>query len=174
LLRCQIRVEPARRNYDEAAKKRLLDLFGTPERWAQTVRPLLWTETTMVLLAFAESTITNLPVPCSYDFTRAATIYFDALADGDIPLCFLFSGTVFYEAADRGLQVMQIPWEKEAYFRLPAAAWRGLMDRHHPNGVWLCLQKDVVDQLQQYKSSQNLPSWEQAIETLIQRSEPQA
>ena len=63
-------------------------------------------------------------MPCSSDFSLAATKYFAALDDGDVPLCFLFSGTVFYEAGDAALQVAQIPWDKEAVFRLPAATWR--------------------------------------------------
>src|SRR6478752_1670536 len=43
VLRCQIRIEPARRRYDDAEKCRLSDLFGTPDRWGQTLRPMLWT-----------------------------------------------------------------------------------------------------------------------------------
>jgi hypothetical protein len=43
VLRCQVRIEPARRHYTAAEKERLLDLFGTPERWGQTLRPLLGT-----------------------------------------------------------------------------------------------------------------------------------
>ena len=44
------------------------------------------------------STVVDLPVPCSSDFNLAATKYFAALEEGEIPLCFLFSGTIFYEA----------------------------------------------------------------------------
>ena len=51
----------------------------------------------------------DLPVPCSYDFNLAATKYFAALEGGDIPLCFLFSGTIFYEADDGALQVARSP-----------------------------------------------------------------
>src|SRR3954452_1557667 len=42
-LRCQVRIEPARRHYEAREKEKLLDLFGTPERWGQTLRPMLWT-----------------------------------------------------------------------------------------------------------------------------------
>ena len=80
---------------------------------------MLWTHASAVVPPFTGSTVVDLPVPCSYDFSLAATKYFAALEDGDIPLCFLFSGTIFYEAADGGLQVAQISWEKEAY--LPPA-----------------------------------------------------
>ncbi len=110
-------------------------------------------------------------MPCSYDFNLAATKYFAALDDGDIPLCFLFSGTIFYEAAEGCLQVGQISWEKEADFRLPAATWRQLMDQHYPNSAWLCLRKDVFDRLARYQSLQGLPTWEQALERLLAAAE---
>ena len=114
MLRCQVRIEPARRRYTPAEKERLLDLFGTPERWGQTLRPMLWTHVSAVVPPFEGEAVVDLPVPCSFDFSLAATKYFAALDGGEIPLCFLFSGTIFYEAADGGLQVAQIPWEKEA------------------------------------------------------------
>lgn len=172
VLRCQIRIEPARRRYNTAEKDRLLDLFGTPERWGQTLRPLLWTHVSTVVPPFTGSQTVDLPVPCSYDFSLAATKYFDALEEDGIPLCFLFSGTVFYQTIDEALQVSQIAWEKEAYFRLPVAVWRELMDLHYPNCAWLCLRKDVFDLLHQYKSRQGLPTWEQAIERLLEAEEP--
>jgi hypothetical protein len=166
-LRCQIRIEPSRRRYGAGEQERLLDLFGTPERWGQTLRPLVWTHVSAAMPSFTGSTRADLPVPCSHDFNLAATRYFAALEEGDLPLCFLFSGTIFYEAADAALQVQQIPWEKEAYFRLPAATWRRLMDVYYPNSAWLCLRKDVFDLLDQYRSHQGLPTWEQALERLL-------
>jgi hypothetical protein len=166
-LNCQLRIEPARRRYDAREQERLRDLFGTPERWGQTLRPMLWTHAGVVTRPFAGSTVVDLPVPCSYDFSLAATRYFDALEGGEIPLCFLFSGTIFYESEERGLQVAQVPWEKEAYFRLPAATWRELMDLHYPNVAWLCLRKDVFDRLSDYRSRRGLPTSEQAVERLL-------
>src|SRR5262249_7192433 len=138
-LSSQIRIEPARRRYGPREQERLLDLFGSPERWGQTLRPLLWTHASVVVRPFAGSTAVDLPVPCSHDFSLAATRYFDALEGGEIPLCFLFSGTIFYEAEERGLQVAQVPWDREASFRLPAATWKALMDHHYPDSVWLRL-----------------------------------
>lgn len=166
-LRCQVRIEPARRRYEAGEQQRLRDLFGTPERWGQTVRPMLWTHTAAVVRPFTTTTVEDLPVPCSCDFSLAATRYFDALGGGEIPLCFLFSGTIFYEAEGRGLQVAQVPWEKEAYFRLPAQTWKALMDLYYPNSAWLCLRKDVFDHLGAYKSRHGLPTWEQALEALL-------
>jgi hypothetical protein len=166
-LSSQIRIEPARRRYGAGEQERLVDLFGTPDRWGQTLRPLLWTHASVVVRPFAGSTEVDLPVPCSYDFSLAATKYFDALEGGEIPLCFLFSGTIFYEGADGGLQVAQVPWDKEAYFRLPAATWKALMDLYYPNSAWLCLRKDVFDRLSEYKSRRGLPTWEQTLESLL-------
>jgi hypothetical protein len=171
-LRCQIHIEPARRRYSAAEQERLLDLFGTPERWGQTVRPMLWTHASVVVRAFTGSTEMGLGVPCSYDFSLAATRYFDALQGGEIPLCFLFSGTIFYEGPEDGLlQVAQVPWEKEASFRLPAATWKALMDRYYPNSVWLCLRKDVFDRLSRCRSRLGLATWEQTLESLLKEED---
>jgi hypothetical protein len=174
LLRCQVRIEPARRRYSAVEQQRLLDLFGTPERWGQTLRPLLWTHVSATLPPFTGSAVADLPVPCSYDFSQAATLYFTALEEGDLPLCFLFSGTIFYEADEGSLQVAQIPWEKEATFRLPAATWQRLMDEYYPNSAWLCLRRDVFERLQQYRSRCGLPTWEQALERLLTTAEAPA
>ncbi len=171
VLRCQIRLEPGRRRYTAAERERLLDLFGTPERWGQTLRPLLWTHVSVVVPPFTGNGSVDLAVPCSYDFSLAATKYFDALEDGEIPLCFLFSGTIFYEAAAGNLQVAQIPWDKEATFRLPATIWRKLMDFYYPNSAWLCLRKDVWDHLSRYRSRQGLATDEQALERLLAAAE---
>ncbi len=120
---------------------------------------------------FTGDTLVDLPVPCSYDFSLAATKYFAALEDGDLPLCFLFSGTIFHASEASPLQVAQISWEKEATYRLPAATWRELMEAYYPNSAWLCLRKDVFDRLFQYKSRNGLPTWEQALERLLAESE---
>jgi hypothetical protein len=167
LLRCQVRIEPARRRYEAGEKERLFDLFGTPDRWGQTLRPLLWANVTTVVPPFEGSTAVDLDVPCGCDFSLAATKYFYALQEGEIPLCFLFSGTIFYRAADGRLQVAQVPWDKEAYFRLSAATWRDLMDYYYPNSAWLSLHRDVFDRLYRYKSSRGLPTWEQAVAALL-------
>ena len=166
-LRCQVRIEPARRRYRAAEEPRLLDLFGTPERWGQTMRPLLWTHVSAVVPPFTGVGQADLPVPCSFDFSLAATKYFDALEGGELPLCFLFSGTIFHEDEDGALQVAPISWEKEASFRLPVSTWRELMDTYYPNAAWLCLRKDVFDRFEHYRSRRGLPTSEAALERLL-------
>jgi len=128
-LRCQIQIEATRRHYSPEEQARLTDLFGEPDRWSRTLRSLLWTHVNAVVPTFTGSTVVELQVPCTFDFNVAATKYFAALSDGELPLSLLFSGTIFYEdPATGGLQVSPIPWEKEAHFRLPVAAWRTVID----------------------------------------------
>lgn len=167
LLRCQIRIEPARRRYSAAEQGRLIDLFSTPERWGQTLRPFLWTQVSIMVPPFTGVGGAELPVPCNSDFCLAATKYFAALEDGDIPLCFLFSGTIFYRTDSHALQVAQISWEKEAYFRLPAATWKELMNLYYPNSAWMSVRQDVFDRLNAYRSRYGLPNWEQTLEQLL-------
>jgi hypothetical protein len=166
-LRCQIRIEPARRRYESKERERLLDLFDTPDRWSQTLRPMLWMHTNAVVGPFTDRIVVDLPVPCTFDFNVAATKYFHALEEGEVPLSLLFSGTVFHEVAEAGLQVAQIPWDREVAFRLPVRVWKEMMELHYPNSAWLCLRRDVFDRLYQYKSGHRLPTWEQALESLL-------
>jgi hydrogenase expression/formation protein HypE len=166
-LRCQIRIEPARRRYTGREQGQLLDLFGEPHRRAQTTRPMLWTHTGVRVPPFTGQTLVDLPVPCTYDVNVAATKYFHALQDGEVPLCLLFSGTVLYESPDRGLRAAPISWDQEACFRLPVRVWKDMMEMYYPNSAWLCLRRDVFDRLYEYKSHYALPTWEQALERLL-------
>ncbi len=171
VLRCQIQIETTRRRYTLDEQKRLLDLFGEPERWNQTLRTTLWTHTNAVVSPFTGQTEVDLPVPCSFDFNIAATKYFAGLDDGEIPLCLQFSGTVFYAADDGALQVSQIPWDKEAKYRLPVRTWQKMMEAYYPNSVWLSLRRDVFDRLNRYKMQRGLPTWEQTLESILPANE---
>jgi hypothetical protein len=168
LLRCQVQIVVTRRRYKGQEQDRLFDLFGRSEEWGRTLRSLLWAQPNLSIPGFSGSTVVDLPLPCSYDFNLAATKYFDALAEGDIPLCLLFSGTVFYAGRSQTLQVAQVPWEKEANFRLPLQAWREVVDLYYPNAAWLELRKDVFDRLREYKSQNGLTTWEQTMESLLE------
>jgi hypothetical protein len=170
VLRCQVRIEPGRRRYTPPEQERLLDLFDRPERWGQTVRSLVWTQINATVPPFTGACDVDLAVPCSYDFSAAATKYFAALAEGDIPLRFLFSGTIFYQSPQGALLVSQISWEKEATYHLPAATWRDLMELYHPGSAWLCLRKDVFDGLEQYRRTHGLPTADQAVLRLLSRA----
>lgn len=167
MLRCQIQIETTRRKYREEEQTKLLDLFGAPERWAQTLKTMLWTHSSVVVQEFTGSASFELPVPCTFDFNVATTKYFGALENGDIPLCFLFSGTMFYQNESGVLQAAQISWEKEAYFSLPVSVWKEMMELYYPNSAWLNIRRDVFDRLQDYKMRRSIPTWERALESLL-------
>lgn len=171
VLRCQIQIEVTRRRYSGPDQERLRDLFGEPERWGQTLRSMLWTHASTVVPAFRESTSVQLQVPCTFDFNIAVTKYFAGLTDGEIPLCLMFSGTVFYENQAGAVQVAPISWAKEARFRLPLSVWKEMMDLYYPNSAWVCLRRDVFEQLQDYKVRHGIPTWEEAIERILAQSE---
>ena len=170
-LRCQIQINVTRRRYSPEAQARLLEVFGEPKRWGETLRPLLWTHTSAVVPAFSGSVTIDLPVPCTYDFEVVGTKYFNAVGDGEIPLTFLFSGTIFYEGTGGNLQVGQISWSKEAIFRLPVVLWQEMMERYYPNSAWIRLHKDVFDRLYQYKATHGLPTWDEVLVQLLKASD---
>ena len=171
VLRCQLQLEVTRRRYSPEEQERLLDLFGEPERWSQTLRSMLWTFSNVVVPQFTGSVVTDLPVPCTYDFNVAATKYFYALETGEVPLTFMFSGTSFYKAANGALQVARISWDKESTYRLPVQVWKEMMDHYYPNNTWLSLHRDVFDRLYKYKVRHGLPTWEQVVESLLMEKE---
>jgi len=166
-LRCQIQLEVTRRRYSEQDQEHLLDLFGEPDRWGQTLRNMLWTNAGATVSAFIAETTVDVQVPCTFDFNVAATKYFHGVEKGEIPLCFLFSGTVFYAGPDGATQVAPISWSKEARFRLPVEAWRSLMDTYYPNSAWLCLRRDIFERLYEYKTRHGIPTWEAALERIL-------
>jgi hypothetical protein len=166
LLRAQIRLEAPRRRYSPGEQARLTELFGTPDRWSHTLRSLLWAHVQVSVPAFSGETVCDVHVPGTGDFQVTTARYFDALEGGLVPLTFLFSGTVFH-SGEAGLQVAQIPWEKEAIFSLPVSVWKDLMQHYFPNSAFLELRKDVLDRLQAWKVAQGLPTLEQALERLL-------
>jgi hypothetical protein len=170
-LNTQIRIAATGRHYEAAEQERLLELFGEPSRWKDTLRSLLWTHTVLQVPRFSGSTVVDMPVACTYDLEVVAAKYFYALQDGEVPLEFLFSGTIFYAGEDGRLQTTRISWEKEAEFRLPVRLWKEMMDQYFPNSAWVRLRKDVFDQLYNYKVRKGLPTWEATVEALLRASE---
>ena len=170
-LNTQVRIAATQRHYEASEQGRLLELFGEPHRWGNTLRSFLWTHTVLQVPPFSESTVADMPVTCTYDLEVAATKYFHALEDGEVPLEFLFSGMVFYTGEDGRLQTTRISWEKEAEFRMPVRLWKEMMEHYFPNSAWIRLHKDAFDQLYDYKVRRGLPTWEAAVEALLRASE---
>ncbi len=170
LLRCQIQIEPRRRHYEPAEAERLYEVFGEPQRWGETLKTILWAHTSLMVPSFQQSTEIDLPLACTYDLEVAAAKYFHALDNGEIPLRFLFSGTIFTKV-ETGVKVEPVPWEKEAAYQLPVYSWRELMDHYFPGGAWLRLRRENLDALLRFKSQRALATWDDTIATLVEEVE---
>jgi len=170
ILQAQIQIQAPQRAYSPNEKEKLFELFGEPEQWGQTLRNKLWAHTNTTVPAFQGSAEATLSVPCSYDLNLAGTKYFFAIEQDDIPLLFLFSGTIFYAGADGRLQVQRISWEKECVYHMHVQVWKDVMERHYPNTRWHYLQRDVFERLCQFKRRSGVTSWEQAIEKLLAKA----
>jgi hypothetical protein len=128
---------------------------------------MLWTNAGATVSGFLGATTVEVQVPCTFAFNVAATKYFHGIGNGEIPLCFLFSGAVYYDGGGGAQQVVPISWSKEARFRLPAETWRGMMEMYYPNSAWLCLRRDIFERLHQYKIRHGMATWEAALESII-------
>lgn len=168
-LRCQIRIEPQRRRYSPEEADGLLELFGEPARWGDTLKPMQFATVSLMVPGFTGSCEVDLPVPCTYDFEVAASKYLHALGDGEVPLLLLFSGTVFTKGLS-GFSVGQVPWHKEATYRLPVSVWREIMDRFFPGSGWIRVRRDTLDSLQRFKAVRALPTWDDALDALFKEA----
>jgi hypothetical protein len=165
-LRSQVQIEPVRRRYTPTEQEHLKELFGEAERWSQSLHPLLWANVNVTVPGFTGSTVADIPVPCTFDFNVAVTKYIYGLENGELPTSLLFSGTVF-NAGRMGLQVAQIPWDREASYRVPLRVWKEMMDLHYPHTAWLCLRRDVFERLYEFKARHGIPTWEQTLERML-------
>ena len=123
-LTTQIQIDPALRVHTDSERARLVELFGSPERWATTTRALQWARVESLVPSFTGSTAFALEMPCTYDLEVVSAKYIDALDDGEVPLTFHFNGTVLYCGADDRLQVVLVPWSCSVRWRMPVAVWR--------------------------------------------------
>jgi hypothetical protein len=170
LLRCLLQIEPRRRPHTPSEQERLQDLFGEAPRWKDTLRPVIWSRVSLTTPGFEESTEIDLPVACTYDFEVTAAKYLDALEGGELPLLFLFSGTVFTKAPN-GFQIEQVPWDREAAYRMPVQIWRDLMEAHFPQCAWIRLRRESLDALQRFKVQHGFLNWDEVIHALVQQRE---
>ena len=81
----------------------------------------------------------------------------------------LFSGTIF-GTTDGRLQVQQVPWSKEAAFRLPVSIWRASVDAHFPNSAWIRMSRETLDELIRFKNRTALPTWDATVAALLSQA----
>ncbi len=168
-LRCQIRIEPQRRRYTREEQERLVEVFGEPTQWGDSLKPFLWTHVATTISGFDGSTEVDLPITCTYDLEVAGTKFFHSVGDGEIPLVFLFSGTTFTRG-DAGMSVAPVAWHEEASYRLPVQVWRDMMDLYFPNSGWLMVSRATLDTLTRFKAARALPTWDHVIEQLLKEA----
>jgi Family of unknown function (DUF6084) len=168
-LRCQVRIEPQRRTYTEDEESGLLDMFGTRDRWFDTLKPFMWMQCNAMVQGFTDITEAELVMPCTYDFEVTWSKYLHALRAEAIPVVYLFSGTVFTRG-NNGFGVEQVPWDCEARYQIPVSVWRDMIEHYFPNSGWLRLPSDTIESLAHYKAVRGLTTWEEAVESLLAKA----
>ncbi len=166
-LSTQITIDPARRSYDDAERERLVELFGTPERWGATTHSFQWARVEALVPSFSGSTAFTVEAPCTYDLEVASGKYFDALEGGEVPLSFHFNGTVLYRGDGDRLQVVLVPWSCSARWRMPVDVWRRTIAAHFPGGGWIRLQRETLEALARRKAEQGHHTFDDTVRELL-------
>jgi hypothetical protein len=168
-LSVQIQIEPAKRSYDAEEREKLTELFGDPHRWSTTAQRMHWTSESVLLPSFTGSTTAQIEVLCNYDVELAAAKYFHSVDDGEIPLAFHFNGSVYYSSDGGRLQVVQVPWDTTADFKMPVSVWREMIDSYYPYRGWVPVHLDTLDAIQRLKARLGAPTFDAAVTELLAR-----
>ena len=170
--RLRVEVRPALKMEEMFAEVVAMAQAGQMTRRGLPRNPLQLATVAALVPGFTGSTTVSLAVPLTYDLDVAAAKYLHGLDDGpdsDVALLLLFSGTVF-SGSSGAVQVGMVPWHEEATFRLPVAVWRAAMDAHFPESGWVRLRRDTLEALRAYRSERVLPSWDDAVERLLEEA----
>ena len=63
--------------------------------------------------------------------------------------------------------MQQVPWSKEAPYRLPLSTWRAAIDAHFPDSAWIKMSAATLDELLAFKSRRALPTWDATLSALL-------
>jgi Family of unknown function (DUF6084) len=168
-LAVQIAIEPAQRRYDPDTRERLTELLGEPGRIGAPTRTMPWAKVDVLVHSFKGTARVEVPVLCNYDLEIAATNYFHSIADGEVPLVFHFNGGIYYQGDGGQLQIVQLSWEESSNYRMPIAIWEEMIAAHYPYRGWVPAGSETIERLRRYKLEQGLPSYEAALERLLDR-----
>lgn len=166
-LNVQIHIDPAKRKYDPQTREKLFELFGDPSRWGATTKSMPWSQTFVLVPTFTGATTFDVPVLSNFDMELAATKYFYSLPDGEIPLTFHFSGSIYYRGEDGGIQIVQVPWSCSAAFRLPVERWKAMADHHYPNTAWIPMRRQTLDELLRFRKKEGLSTFDACVTRLL-------
>jgi hypothetical protein len=167
-LSVQIQIDPAQREYDDATRARLVELFGAPERWGATTHTFEWARIEVLVPSFTGATSFAVQVPCTYDLEIAAAKYFYSLPDGMVPLSFHFSGMVLYRDAGAGaMHVTPVPWSCSTRWRMPVDTWKRAMAAHYPGGGWVRLSTETLDALAERKAAGGHHTFDALVAALL-------
>jgi hypothetical protein len=173
VLRCQVRIEPRRRQYSISEQMRLSELFGDATQWERALRGVGWAHTALAVPSFERDINVELHVDCTYDLEVAVGKYLHAIRDSDVPLLFLFGGTIFSTGPSGGMSIAPVSGNLDAMFRMPAKVWHSAMDQFFPGGGWVRLQRETIDRLQAFRGREAVVSWDDAIERLLDHFMPE-
>ena len=165
-LRARVQIEPAGRTYTAGEEARLREIFGERERWVHSVRPLQWTETSIMVGSFSRETTFEISLACTYDLNVAGGKFISALDAGDIPLRLFFTGTLFRGSAS-GFNVEMLPWNLECTTRLSMQLWYDAMNSAFPDQAWIRVDRSTFEALRSYRADHSFSNWEEAFSVLL-------
>ena len=169
-LRCQIRIEPHRAATTRDEEVRLVELFGEPRQWGDSLKPVPVDarrhDDHRVRRARPRSTCRSRARTTSR--SRAPSTSTRSTTARSRSCC--CSPARRSSRGDAGLSVAPVAWHEEASYRLPVRVWRDMMDLYFPNSGWLRVGRETLDALSRFKAARALPTWDHVVEQLLKEA----
>ena len=148
--------------------------LARPERWSRTVRPLLWMNTTVAVPGFTDNVLVDLQLPVHFRLQCRGDEVFPCARCGRYPdLCDVQRHRFLSRSPTKLSRWPRCPGTAKPTSACPVSVWKEMMEMHFPNTAWLCLQRDVFEQLYEYKVRHGIPTWEQAIRRALAAEIPE-
>ena len=108
---------------------------------------------------------------CNYDLEIAAAKYLYSLPDGEVPLTFNFTGTIFYRGEDGRMQIVKVPWDCRGALRDAGLHLAGDDAPPLPQRRLGRAADETLDALGRHKAQLGLPSFDATVAGCCWRAE---
>ena len=168
-LRCQIRIEPQPPRYADGEAELLGDLFGDPDRWGDTLKPLQFADGLRHGARLHRSDRdrpAGAVLATTWRSRRASTSPRWTTARSRCSCCSAARSSPGRATASRRARCRGT---SEARYRCRWRCGGRLMDRYFPGSGWLRLRRDTLARLQRFKSDKRSRDLGRRIVELLAR-----
>jgi hypothetical protein len=75
-----------------------------------------------------------------------------------------------YQGPQRQVQVLHLPWNTSASYKMPVSVWKNMIKHHHGESGFVALHNDTLTELKRYKRVRGLHSFDAVVLDMLERA----